>query len=661
MENADIARIFELRKIIEYHNKRYYENDSPEIEDFEYDRLMHELIALEKQYPEYDDITSPSHRVGGKADSQFSPVVHKVVMESLQDAFSEEDIRDFDRRVRAVVNEPVYVVEPKIDGLSVSVEYVNGRLVRGSTRGDGVTGEDVTDNLLTVRSIPHTINEKLPMLEVRGETYMSHDVFFSLIAEQELNGEKPFKNPRNAAAGSLRQKDSKVTAQRKLDMFAFNIQQMEGHETGSHRESLDYLNSLGFSTVPFYNSFDNIDDALKEIYRIGEIRGQLSFDIDGAVIKVDDFSQRKALGSTSKFPKWAIAFKYPPEEKETTLLDIEINVGRTGVLTPTGVFEPTHLAGTTVSRATLHNQDFISQKDIRIGDRVLIRKAGDIIPEVLSVVSHSEQSVPYLMPDVCPSCGAKTVRDAEEAAIRCLNPECPAQLLRVLIHFCSRDAMDIDGMGEAVLNTFVNKGLIKTPADIYSLDPRDIVEIERMGEKTAANLIAAVEKSKSAGLARVLYALGIRHIGQKAAKLLADYFRSMDAIMAADEEEISSIEGFGGVMAQSVCEYFGKAESRMLIEKLAAVGVDMTGGTVIKQDRFNGKTFVLTGTLPTYTRQQASEIIESLGGKTASSVSKKTDYVLAGEDAGSKLKKANDLGIKVISEEEFITLAGITE
>lgn len=645
-------RAEELKLIINYHNKKYYENDAPEIEDFEYDMLMQELIKIEEEFPQLITADSPTHRVGGKADGQFSPVEHKVVMESLQDGFSHDDIRAFDERVRSVVSNPTYVVEPKIDGLSVSLEYVNGEFVRGSTRGDGRIGEDVTANLRTVRTIPLKINTPLPFIEVRGEVYMSHDVFFHLVEEQELNEEKPFKNPRNAAAGSLRQKNPKITAKRKLDIFVFNIQQIDGHELTQHKQSIDYIKSLGFNTIPFYNEFDNIEDAIKEIERIGSIRGELEFDIDGAVIKVNSFEQRQQLGSTAKFPKWAIAFKYPPEEKETTLLDIEVNVGRTGVLTPTGVFEPTTLAGTSVSRATLHNQDFINELGIQIGDKVIIRKAGDIIPEVLRVTEHKGKDV-YTLPEFCPSCGAKTVRDEGEAAVRCNNPDCPAQLLRVLIHFCSRDAMDIDGLGEALLKVFTDKEMIKSPADIYSLKREEIACIEGLGEKSADNLINAIEKSKSNDLSRLIFALGIRHVGQKAGKLLADRFMDMDSLIAASKEDIEQIEGFGCVMAQSVADYFGGPESKRLIDQLKAVGVNMKSQREVKDERFKGMTFVLTGTLSLYKRSEASEIIESFGGKASSSVSKKTTYVLAGEDAGSKLKKANELGVTVISEEQF--------
>ena len=528
--------------------------------------------------------------------------------------------------------------------------------MRGSTRGDGRVGEDITANLKTVRSIPMRISKPLPFLEVRGEVYMSKEVFLALTAKQENEGEKPFKNPRNAAAGSLRQKDSRITRSRNLDIFVFNVQQIRGETLRGHKQSLDFLRALGFTTVPFYTPCSSIDAALNEIERIGQMRGTLPFDIDGAVIKVNDFAQRDILGSTSKFPKWAIAYKYPPEEKETTLLDIEINVGRTGVLTPTGVFEPTLLAGSTVSRATLHNQDFIAEKDIRIGDTVMIRKAGDIIPEVVSVVRHSEGAVPYQMPTVCPSCGEPVVREADEAAIRCVNPDCPSQLLRTLIHFCSRDAMDIEGMGEAVLAAFVEKGLVHTADDLFHLRKEDIAAIDRMGDKSAENLLAAAEKSKQNDLSRLLFALGIRHIGQKAGALLASKFGTIDAIMDATEEEILQIDGFGAIMAKSVVDFFALPASRELIERFRESGVNLKSTAEVIDDRFAGQTFVLTGSLSRFTRKEASEMIEARGGKTASSVSKKTTYVLAGEDAGSKLQKANELGITVLSEEEFLSM-----
>lgn len=642
-----------LRNELEYHSRRYYEMDAPEIEDYEYDMMLRELVSLEEKYPELITPDSPTHRVGGRADGQFEPVEHKVPMESLQDAFSIDEVLAFDKRVKTVTDNVRYIVEPKIDGLSVSLEYENGLFVRGSTRGDGRIGEDVTANLRTIKAIPLKIDTDLPLLEVRGEVYMPKEVFLSLTKEQELNEEKPFKNPRNAAAGSLRQKNPKITAKRKLDIFVFNIQQIQGKELGSHKESLDFIKELKFNTVPLYTQCSCIEDAIKQIERIGEMRGTLPFDIDGAVIKVDSFAQRELLGSTSKFPKWALAFKYPPEEKETTLLDIEINVGRTGVLTPTAVFEPILLAGTTVSRATLHNQDFINEKGISIGDKIIVRKAGDIIPEVLSVSWHDNSKEVYKLPETCPSCGGKVTREEGEAAVRCSNPECPNQLLRNLIHFCSRDAMDIEGLGSAVLEVLVEKEIIKTAADIFTLPKDKIAAIERMGEKSAVNLINAAEKAKSNDLSKLVFALGIRHIGQKAAKLLSDKFGSMDKIISATTEEIAAIDGFGLIMAQSVTEFFSHPESLELIEKLKNLGVNMTGEETVKENRFDGKIFVLTGTLTAFKRSEASKIIESLGGKTSSSVSKKTDYVLAGEDAGSKLQKANELGVTVISEAEF--------
>ncbi len=656
-ENSQ-KRAVELRDVLNYHSHKYYVEDSPEIEDFEYDRLMRELSDIEEKYPELVTADSPTRRVGGNADGQFEPVEHSVQMASLQDAFSVEELRAFDKRVREVVSDAVYVVEPKIDGLSVSVEYENGVFYRGSTRGDGIVGENVSANLCTVGSIPLKLKEALPAIEVRGEVYMPRDVFVNLVRQQENNDEKPFKNPRNAAAGSLRQKNPKITATRKLDIFVFNIQRIEGKELAGHKESLDYLKSLGFKTVPFYTLCRSIDEAIAEIERIGEIRGTLPFDIDGAVIKVDNFAQRELLGSTTKFPKWAVAFKYPPEEKQTKVIDIEINVGRTGVLTPTAVFEPVLVAGSTVSRATLHNEDFIAEKDIRIGDTVIIRKAGDIIPEVLSVVEHAENAVPYVMPNICPSCGAEVMREEGEAAIRCFNTDCPAQLLRNLIHFCSRDAMDIEGLGESNLELFVNEGLIKTPADIYTLKEEDIIPLQRMAEQSARNIVEAIKISKENDLAKLLFALGIRHVGEKAAKLLSERFGTMSEVMNASFDDIMTIDGFGKIMAESVVEYFRLPQTAEIIDRLMAAGLNMKSLKEVKDMRFAGKTFVLTGTLPTYSRKEAAEIIESFGGKTASSVSKKTDYVLAGEEAGSKLKKATDLGIAVISEADFNEMIG---
>lgn len=645
-------KIEELRKTLRYHSDRYYNDDAPEIEDYEYDMMMRELKKLEEKYPEYDAPDSPTKKVGGVADNSFESVAHSVRMESLQDAFSKDELREFSNRVEDTVSDVNYVVEPKIDGLSVSLEYRDGVFLRGSTRGNGDVGEDVSGNLRVIHNIPLKINKSIPYIEVRGEVYMPKKSFERVVDRQIINGEKPFKNPRNAAAGSLRQKDSSVAASRGLDIFVFNIQQIEGVELSSHKESLDFIKELGFNTIPTYKKVDNIEDAIAEIDRIGEARGSLEYDIDGAVIKVDDFSQRDILGSTAKYPKWAIAFKYPPEEKQTKLLDIEIAVGRTGVLTPTAILESVHLAGTTVSRATLHNQDFINEKGIAIGDVVTVRKAGDIIPEVLCVNEHNSNSV-FKFPDVCPSCGEKVYRDEDEAAIRCINPECPAQLLRNLIHFCSRDAMDIEGLGPAIIETFVNEGMIAKTYDIYNLDFNKILSLEGFKETSANNIINSVNNSKNNDLSKLIFALGIRHIGAKAGKLLADYFKDIDLVMNASVDDILQIDGFGKIMAESVVEFFSSDSTKELIAKLKEAGVNMKSTNVVEDTRFSGMTFVLTGTLPTLKRAEASRIIESFGGKTSSSVSKKTTYVLAGEEAGSKLDKANKLGVQIISEEEF--------
>ena len=645
-------KIEELRKTLRYHSDRYYNDDAPEIEDYEYDMMMRELKKLEEKYPEYDAPDSPTKKVGGVADNSFESVAHSVRMESLQDAFSKDELREFSNRVEDTVSDVNYVVEPKIDGLSVSLEYRDGVFLRGSTRGNGDVGEDVSGNLRVIHNIPLKLNKSIPYIEVRGEVYMPKKSFERVVDRQIINGEKPFKNPRNAAAGSLRQKDSSVAASRGLDIFVFNIQQIEGVELSSHKESLDFIKELGFNTIPTYKKVDNIEDAIAEIDRIGEARGSLEYDIDGAVIKVDDFSQRDILGSTAKYPKWAIAFKYPPEEKQTKLLDIEIAVGRTGVLTPTAILESVHLAGTTVSRATLHNQDFINEKGIAIGDVVTVRKAGDIIPEVLCVNEHNSNSV-FKFPDVCPSCGKKVYRDEDEAAIRCINPECPAQLLRNLIHFCSRDAMDIEGLGPAIIETFVNEGMIAKTYDIYNLDFNKILSLEGFKETSANNIINSVNNSKNNDLSKLIFALGIRHIGAKAGKLLADYFKDIDLVMNASVDDILQIDGFGKIMAESVVEFFSSDSTKELIAKLKEAGVNMKSTNVVEDTRFSGMTFVLTGTLPTLKRAEASKIIESFGGKTSSSVSKKTTYVLAGEEAGSKLDKANKLGVQIISEEEF--------
>lgn len=647
------TKISELRETLRYHSQRYYNDDAPEIEDYEYDMMMRQLKELEEKYPQYDSIDSPTKKVGGKADNSFESVVHTVRMESLQDAFSKEELFDFDKRVCDTAPKRHYVVEPKIDGLSVSLEYRNGEFFRGSTRGDGDVGEDVSGNLRVIHNVPLKLNKAIPYIEVRGEVYMPKRSFEKVVDRQLLNDEKPFKNPRNAAAGSLRQKDSAVTASRGLDIFIFNIQQVVGVELNSHKESLDFLKELGFNTVPFYKKVDTIEDAITEIDRIGDNRGNLEFDIDGAVIKIDEFNYREDLGSTAKYPKWAVAFKYPPEEKQTKLIDIEIAVGRTGVLTPTAVLESVHLAGTTVSRATLHNQDFINEKGIAIGDIVTVRKAGDIIPEVLCVNEHCGNSV-FTFPTQCPSCGERVIRENDEAAIRCINPECPAQLLRNLIHFCSRDAMDIEGLGPAIIETFVNNGLIKSTCDIYNLDYNRIAELDGFQITSANNIKKSVDKSKTNDLSKLIFALGIRHIGAKAGKLLADKFKNIDNIINATVNDILEIDGYGQIMAESVFEYFASESAREIIEGLKTAGVNMTSTSQIKDNRFEGMTFVLTGTLPTLKRNEASKIIESYGGKTSSSVSKKTTYVLAGEEAGSKLDKAQALGVEIIDEEKFL-------
>ena len=651
-----VQKVEQLRKELKYHNDLYYNHDAPEIDDFTYDKMLRELEDIEAEFPELITPDSPTQKVGGQAGEKFSEVSHWVIMESLHDSFSYDELRDFDRKVREVTPEVKYVTEPKIDGLSVSVEYVNGVLSRASTRGDGITGEDITDNILTIKSLPHRLKNAPAYLEVRGEVYMSFESFLNLTKLQEEREEKPFKNPRNAAAGSLRQKDSRVTAERNLDILVFNIQQIEGKTLKSHEESLDYIKTLGIPTA-FHKSFYNIEDVIKEIENIGNNRGDYSFAIDGAVVKVDDFNSRAELGSTAKFPKWAEAYKYPPEEKETKLLSVEINVGRTGVLTPVGIFEPVLLAGTTVSRATLHNIDFINEKGICVGDTVLIRKAGEIIPEVLSVVKHGENAEPFEFPKLCPSCQSPVSREEGEAAVRCTNTNCPAQLMRHLIHFVSRDAMDIDGLGPAVLEQLVNAELVKSPVDLYKLKFEDILTLENKKEKSAENLINALNKSKDNELYRLVFALGIPHIGLKAAQLLCFDFNTIEKIMSADAESINSIDGFGMIMAESVVQYFSLESTKCLIDELKSLGVKMKPSEKKAEGGlFEGKTFVLTGTLPTMSRKEASKIIEDNGGKTSSSVSKKTDYVLAGESAGSKLTKAQTLGVKIISEEDLLNM-----
>ncbi len=648
-------RIKELSELLEKYSYQYYVLDSPEISDYDFDMLMQELKKLEAEFPELVLPTSPTQRVGGIALSKFDKVPHAVQMASLQDVFSFEQVEAFVTRCREELGKTEFSVEPKIDGLSVSLEYENGVLVRGSTRGDGFVGEDVTSNIRTIHSIPLKLENAPEFLEVRGEVYMPRSSFFELVEQQELNDETPFKNPRNAAAGSLRQKDSRITAKRKLDIFIFNVQQVRGEEFTSHSQSLDRLKELGFKTIPSYKVFTDYSDIENEIKRIGVDRSEFSFDIDGVVIKVNDLAQRDIMGATAKTPKWAVAYKYPPEEKETKLLDIEVNVGRTGAITPVAVFEPILLAGTSVSRAVLHNQDFIDEKDIRIGDTIVVRKAGEIIPEVLRSVSHSEGSVPFRLPAVCPVCGTPSVRDEGESALRCPNMECPAQLLKNMIHFASKNAMNIDGLGEANMKLLVEKELVSSPADLYLLRKEQLTGLERFADRSAENLINAIQASKNNEADCLLHALGIRNIGQRAAVLLCEKFGSIDSLMAADKDDIMSIEGFGDVMAESVYDSLREPHMAELISRLREYGVNMTySKKASSDDRFAGMTFVLTGTLPTMKRDEAKALIESFGGKVSGSVSKKTTFVVAGEDAGSKLTKAQELGVEILSEEDLL-------
>ena len=649
-------RAEELRAVIEKNNRLYYDQDAPELEDFEYDALTRELKALEAQFPELVTPNSPTQKVGGTPSGRFAKVTHAVKMESLLDAFSYEELRDFDRRVREAGIEPEYVVEIKIDGLSCSLEYENGELVQASTRGDGVVGEDVTRNVRAIRRIPKTLKDAPEFLEVRGEVYMPHEAFQHLCAEQELQGAAPFKNPRNAAAGSLRQKDAKITGSRGLSIFIFNVQQIRGKELTTHSESLDYLKSLGLPVSPRYHVVHDIEQAIAEIEQIGQNRSKLDFDMDGAVIKVNNFAQRDRMGSTNKFPRWAIAFKYPPEVKETTLRSIEVAVGRTGVLTPTACFDPVFLAGTTVARATLHNEDFIRQFGLCIGDTIQVRKAGDIIPEVIGVTRHAEGAEPFAMPTVCPSCGAPVVHLEDEAALRCVNPECPAQSLRNIIHFASRDAMDIDGLGTAAATQLVEKGMVHSAADLYDLTREQLLTLDKFKEKSADNLLAAIERSKENNLDKLLFGFGIRNIGDKAAALLAEHFGTLQAIREASIEQISGIDGFGGVMAQSVVEFFAKEGTSDLVHRLADAGLNMQWKGEPKGDKLAGKTLVVTGTLETLSRNEAEALIVKNGGKASGSVSKKTAYVVAGTAAGSKLTKAQALGVPVLTEAEFLDL-----
>ena len=643
-----------LRQELEQAGYEYYVLDNPTMSDYNYDHKLRRLEELEAAYPELLTPDSPTQRVGGKPSEGFESVSHPVPLESLQDVFDYEELRQFDTRVRAVVPDAAFVVEPKVDGLSVALEYVDGLFVRGATRGDGRVGEDVTENLRTIRSIPLRIPNAPARLIVRGEVFMPKKVFHELNEERERRGDALFANPRNAAAGSLRQLDPKVAAQRKLDAILFNVQLVEGEQFSTHKQSLDYLKSKNYKVIPHYTC-KTADEVIERIAHIGENRDEFQFDIDGAVVKVDELAQRQELGSTAKFPRWAAAYKYPPEEKPSKLLDIAVQVGRTGVLTPKAILAPVRLAGTTVTNATLHNQDFIREKDIRIGDTVMVRKAGEIIPEVLSVVlsERPEGTVPYLLPDTCPVCGAPVIRDVEGAHVRCTGAECPAQLLRNLAHFASRDAMDIEGLGIAVVEGLVNGGLVKSAADLYFLEPQSVAALERMGKKSAENLIAAIEKSKENDLSRLLYAFGIRQVGQKAAKTLAQHFGTLEALQNATTEQLTEVDDIGDITAQNLRDWFDSEQSLHLIDRLLEAGVNMTATQQSTDRRFEGMTFVLTGALERFTRDEASALIEERGGKAAGSVSKKTTYVVAGENAGSKLKKANELGIPVLTEEEF--------
>ena len=647
--------IEKLRRELEYHSRLYYVEDAPVISDYEFDMLMQRLKALESEHPELITPDSPTQRVGGQALSKFEQVQHQVPLESLTDVFSLDELFAFGERMDALLVEPHgYTVEPKIDGLSMSLEYENGVFVRGATRGDGLVGENVTENLRTVRSLPLRIENAPTRLIVRGEVYMSKAVFRELNAEREARGETLLANPRNAAAGSMRQLDPKVAASRKLDIICFNMQYSSDDVYTSHAQTLDAMKAMGFPVVP-YRRYERIGECVQRIEWLGEHRDELAYDMDGAVIKIDSLSQRAALGSTAKAPRWAVAFKYPPEKKESRVLDVVVQVGRTGVLTPKVIVEPVRLAGTTVSAATLHNQDNIDRLDLRIGDTVLLQKAGEIIPEVLSVnkAKRPDWAAPFVMPEICPECGSPVARDEDGAALRCTSPECPAQRLRNIAHFASREAMDIEGLGISVCESLINSGLVSSAADLYYLEAEKVAALDRMGKKSADNLLTAIENSKSAGLARLLCAFGIRQVGQKAAKVLASYYKDLDALMAATAEELTLIPDIGGITAGFITEWFSLPQSMHLIGRLREAGVDFASHEERRDDRFAGQTFVLTGTLSRYTRDEAGAIIESFGGKTAGSVSKKTSYVLAGENAGSKLTKAESLGIRILTENEF--------
>lgn len=652
-------RIEELRDLVEYHAKRYYDEDSPEISDFEYDMLMLELRNLEKEFPEFQSKESLTQKVGGHVKKGFQEVEHEVPLQSLQDIFNFEELIEFDTRIQKMAKEKdkptKYVVETKIDGLSAALKYENGVLVQGATRGNGLIGEDVTTNLKTIKTIPHTLKEPLT-ITVRGEVFISKENFEAMNEERSLNEQPLFANARNAAAGSLRQLDSKITAERPLDIYIFNVQKIEGKEFHSHYEELLFLEKLGFSVNPVKIPCNTIEEAIKAIKQIGNDRESLSFGIDGAVIKVDNLSLREDLGSTAKTPRWAIAYKYPPEKKETILKDIVCQVGRTGVITPMAILEPVSVAGSTISKTTLHNEDFIKEKDLRIGDTVVIQKAGDVIPEIVEVKKEKRtgKEVVFNMPKTCPVCGAEAIREEGEAAIRCMGIECPAKLLRNIIHFVSKEGMDIEGLGENLVEQFIEKGFIQNIADIYTLTFDDIASLKKNGIKFATNLINAITESKTRPFYKLITALGIRHIGSKTAKTITKHFNTIDKLMNASIEELANLEDVGQIMAQSIYEFFKQAQTIDLIQKLRNANVNMEEEqTGTNDQRFAGSTFVLTGSLENYTREQAGEIIENFGGKVSSSVSKKTTYVLAGEEAGSKLTKAQSLGITILTETQF--------
>lgn len=651
------AEMKQLRDTLNENARLYYTLDASKMSDYEYDRLYRRLQDLEKEHPEEITPDSPTQRVGDAVLNEFAEVVHPVPLESLEDVFNGEEVLDFLNRVLETLPEAEYSVEPKVDGLSVALEYRNGVFYQGATRGDGRVGEDVTGNLRTVRSIPMTLPEQLPRLIVRGEVYMARTVFEEINEQLELEGKPLMANPRNAAAGSLRQKDPKVCAGRRLDIAVFNLQLAEGREFSTHSETLQYLRAQGFPVIP-HDVLQQGDDILRQIEKLGDTRMEFPFDIDGAVVKLNNLSNREILGSTAKCPKWAVAYKYPPEQKESRVADIVVQVGRTGVLTPKAVLEPVRLAGTTVTNATLHNQDYIAEKDIRIGDTVIVQKAGEIIPEIVSVVKEKrpEGTVAYHLPDVCPVCGAPVERDPDGAAIRCTGAECPAQLLRNLIHFASRDAMDIDGVGPAVLQQLIEAKLVSNPADLYDLRAEQLAGLERMGKKSAQNAVNAIARSKENDLWRLIFALGIRQVGAKAAKVLAAHFGSMDALRRATAEELTGIDDVGAITADYIIRWMQSSQAADLLERLKNAGVNMACKQEMVDRRFAGMTFVLTGTLTRFTREEAGEMIEQRGGKSASSVSKKTTYVVAGENAGSKLKKAQELQIPVLNEEDFLAL-----